>query len=257
VSARPIAADFNTFFRGAVFGNYDIFSRGSYADFVRRNDIDLARAVSAFDGATLTGALAFGLRGERSWFGLIGVHPKHRRAGIARRMLAEAIDAAHAAGARRIELEISQRNAPTLALTRHFGFVPDGELLVWARAPHRGRAEALSQRRYSEGAVAAIAHTPYACWQREPRSVALARNIALVEVPDAYAFVRLDGEFANVLDAGARDDTAAQALLRELDARLPYDLTLNNEPADSVLSTALRDGGWHIVERQYSMVHTV
>lgn len=257
MSARPTAAEFNAFFRGAVFGNYDIFSTRSYADFVQRNDIDLARTVTAFDGEMLTGALAFGLRGDRAWFGLIGVHPDHRREGLARRMLAKAIDAAHAAGTRRIELEISQRNAPTLALTQHFGFVQEGELLVWARAARRTRAGALPRRNFTEAAVAAIARKPYACWQREPRSVALARSIGLVEVPGAYAFVRMDGEFANVLDAGARDGVASRLLLNELDARVPHDLTLNNEPWDSLLSGALRDGGWRIVERQYRMVHTV
>jgi GNAT superfamily N-acetyltransferase len=257
VSARPTAADFNAFFRGTVFGNYDIFSRRSYADFVRRNDIDLARAITALNGTTLTGALAFGLRGDRAWFGLIGVHPKHRREGVARQMMVGAIDAVHRLGVTSIELEISQRNAPTLAFIQAFGFEQHGELLVWARTARRTHGGALAQRTFTEAAVAAIAHAPSACWQREPRSVSLARSFALIEVPDAYAFVRVDGEFANVLDAGARDDAAGQALLAELDARLPYDLTLNNEPADSALSGALRDGGWDIVERQYRMVHTV
>jgi GNAT superfamily N-acetyltransferase len=257
VSARPIAADFNAFFRATVFGNDDIFSRESYADFVRRNDIDLARAITAFNGTTLIGALAFGLRGDRAWFGLIGVHPKHRREGVARQMMVEAIDAVRRLGITRIELEISQRNAPTLAFIQAFGFEQHGELLVWARTARRTNAAALPQRTFSKAAVATIAHTPSACWQREPRSVSLARSFALIEVPDAYAFVRVDGKFANVLDAGACDGAAGQALLAVLDARLPYDLTLNNEPEGSVLSSALRDGGWHIVERQYRMVHTV
>lgn len=253
---RPSAADFNAFFRGAVFGNYDIFSARSYADFVRRNDIDLAAAIARYDGAKMLGALAFGVRDDRAWFGLIGVANAHRRKGLGREMMTEAIDAVGRRGVTSIELEISQRNAPTLAFTRGFGFEQRGELLVWARAVRAGVAPPPPLRRYTERAVAAVAGVPPACWQREPRSVALAPRIARIDVPGAYAFVRVEGAFANVADAGATDDTSAQALLGELDTRIPQDLTLNNEPAGSPLSRAMRDAGWRVVERQYRMVHT-
>lgn len=254
---RPSAADFNAFFRGSVFGNYDIFSARSYTDFVRRNDIDLGAAVTRYDGRTMLGALAFGVRGDRAWFGLIGVATTHRRQGLARQMMTEAIDAVSRRGVTSIELEISQRNAPTLAFTRTFGFEQRDELLVWARALRAADAPVLPLRRYTERAVAAVAGVPSACWQREPRSVALAPRIARIDVPGAYAFVRADGEFANVIDAGATDHASAQALLGELDTRVRQDLTLNNEPAGSPLSRALRDAGWRVVERQYRMVHTL
>ncbi len=257
MSRSPSTADFNRFFRGAVFGDYAIFSPQSYADFVRRNDIDLGAAITRVRGRVTIAALAFGVRGDRAWFGLIGVDPKHRREGIARDMMLEAIDAVRGREVASIELEISQRNAPTLAFIRAFGFEPRGELLVWARRARTATAAPLPVRRYTERVVADVAHIPPACWQREPRSVARAPAHARIDVPGAYAFVRVDGDFANVLDASARDDAAAQALVRELDIHVPQDLTLNNEPSDSPLSGALRDGGWRTVERQYRMVHTI
>jgi GNAT superfamily N-acetyltransferase len=257
MSRSPSAADFNRFFRGAVFGDYAIFSPRSYADFVRRNDIDLGAAITRVRGRTTIGALGFGVRDDRAWFGLIGVDPKHRREGIARDMMLEALDAAHRRGVSRIELEISQRNAPTLTFIRDFGFEQRGELLLWARRARAANVAPLPVRRYTERMVADVARVPPACWQREPRSVAHAPAHARIDVPGAYAFVRIDGEFANVLDAGVRDEAAAQALVRELDARVPQDLTLNNEPSGSPLSGALRDAGWRTVERQYRMVHTI
>jgi ribosomal protein S18 acetylase RimI-like enzyme len=257
VSRHPSAADFNRFFRGAVFGDYDIFSADSYADFVRRNDIELAAAVTRTAGRKTIGALAFGVRGRRAWFGLIGVDPKHRREGVARAMMDDAIAAVHARGVTHIELEISQRNAPTLAFAQGFGFEQRGELMVWARRARAGKVTALPMRRLREQAIAAIAQAPAACWQREPRSVALAMRFAHLDVPGAYAFVRTDDGFANVLDAGATDAASAAALLRALDMHVPQDLTLNNEPADSPLSRALGDAGWRVVERQYQMVHTL
>jgi ribosomal protein S18 acetylase RimI-like enzyme len=257
MSRSPSAADFNRFFHGTVFGDYAIFSPRSYADFVRRNDIDLAAAITRVRGRATIGALAFGVRGDRAWFGLIGVDPKHRREGIARDMMLEAIDAVRGRGITSVELEISQRNAPTLAFIRDFGFEQRGELLLWARRARTANSAPLPVRRYTERMVAAVARTPPACWQREPRSVAHAPAHARIDVAGAYAFVRVDGEFANVLDAAAPDDASAQALVREIDARVPEDLTLNNEPSDSPVSGALRDAGWRVVERQYRMVRTI
>jgi ribosomal protein S18 acetylase RimI-like enzyme len=257
VSRHPAAADFNRFFHGAVFGDYDIFSVRSYADFARRNDIDLAAAVTRTAGGKVIGALAFGVRRHRAWFGLIGVDPKHRREGVARAMMTEAIEAVHQRAVTQIELEISQRNAPTLAFVREFGFEQRGELLVWARRALAGNAQPLPTRPLRDRTIAKIARVPPACWQREPRSVALATRLAHVDVPGAYAFVRGDGDFANVLDAGAADAVSAAALLRALDTHVPQDLTLNNEPAGSPLSCALGDAGWRVVERQYQMVHTL
>jgi ribosomal protein S18 acetylase RimI-like enzyme len=256
MSIAPGAADFNALFRGGAFGNYDIFTNRSYADFVHRNDIDLAHAITAREGASVVGALAFGVRGTRAWFGLIGVDPDHRREGLGAQMLTEAIAAVQAQGVRTIELEVSQRNAAPIALCKSFNFEQRGELLVWARDARDVAGALPPPRRFTEPAVRAIVHGTAACWQREPRSIARAGRIALVTLPGAYAFVRIDGDFAHVLDAGALDATRARDLARALDDRLSNDVTLNNEPADSVLSEALRDAGWRIVERQYRMVRS-
>ncbi|HUN30207.1 MAG TPA: GNAT family N-acetyltransferase [Alphaproteobacteria bacterium] len=256
MSVRPSASDFNAFFRGGAFGAYDIFTTRTYADFVHRNDVNLDQAIVVREGSTMLAALAFGVRGTRAWFGLIGVDPQCRRRGIAAKMMVEAMAAVHAQGVRSIELEVNQRNAAPIALCESFGFRRGGELLVWAR-DRSGPARSLPARRYPEPAVRAVVQLPSACWQREPRSVARAGALALLTLPGAYAFVRIDEEFAQVLDAGAHDATRARELVDALDDRVPHDVTLNNEPADSPLSDALRGGGWRVVERQYQMVHTL
>ncbi len=256
MSTAPNASDFNELFRGGAFGSHDIFTTRSYADFVHRNDIDLAHAIVVRETGVAVGALAFGVRGTRAWFGLIGVDPDRRREGLGARMLSDAIAAVQAQGVRTIELEVSHRNAAPIALCKSFDFEQRGELLVWARDA-RDVADALpAARRFTEPAVRAIVHGTPACWQREPRSIARAGRISLITLPGAYAFVRTDGEFAHVLDAGALDAPRARDLARALDERVPHDLTLNNEPADSVVSAALRDAGWRVVERQYRMVRS-
>ncbi len=52
----------------------------------------------------------------------LATSPPARRAGIARRLLAETLIRAQAAGFERIVLEVAERNAPALALYRAFGF---------------------------------------------------------------------------------------------------------------------------------------
>jgi ribosomal protein S18 acetylase RimI-like enzyme len=65
------------------------------------------------------------------------VTPRHRRAGIARRLLQHVVAKAHAAGALRLSLQTETDNAPALALYAAAGFQPvDGlELLNLALYP--------------------------------------------------------------------------------------------------------------------------
>jgi GNAT superfamily N-acetyltransferase len=250
---RPTAADFNALFRGKTYGENDIFTARSFTDFVRRNDVDLTRAICEFDGARLAGAIAFAQRGQRAWLALMGVQPDLRGQGYGRRLFGAAVGAVREAGARRIEFEVVQRNNPAIAMYRSFGFEPVGELLVWARARSRTASGRLEFRQFSEGAVARIARRPATCWQREPRSVAAARDIALVQCDGGYAYVRMHDEHAILLDAGARDVEAARTLLAQLDQCVPYDLTLVNEPTSSPLSAAFSRAGWGVVDRQHLM----
>lgn len=254
---RPSAADINRFFRGGTYGDYDIFTPASYRAFVRAHDLDVADAVNRFDGTRLIGTLVYGVRNERAWFALIGIDAERRRCGLGGELVDEALERVRARGVRSVELEIVQRNAAARALVYARGFEPREELVVWSRASRRGAAEAsLVHRRFSVAEVERRALRPSACWQREPRSVARHGDVALIEVPGAYAFVQQRGGSALLLDAGAASHAAAHALLDRLDECIAQDVTLNNERADSLLSGALRERRWRIVERQHRIVRS-
>jgi GNAT superfamily N-acetyltransferase len=90
MTTRPSAADFNRLFRGATYGRAPIFTAHSYASFVHVNDIDVPRSSCIFEGDELVGALAFGVRAERAWFGLIGVREDKRRSGVGRALFEHA-----------------------------------------------------------------------------------------------------------------------------------------------------------------------
>ena len=65
----------------------------------------------------------------------IAVHPRGRRAGVARDLLAAVIDHAHRCGCARIELEVAAGNEPALALYRTFGFEVVGRRRGYYRDP--------------------------------------------------------------------------------------------------------------------------
>lgn len=247
----------NDVFRGKVYGNYDIFTAASFRDFVFRHDADPSRAINAYDDGTIVGTLLFAQRGERAWLSLMGVLPAYRRTGLGRAIFSEAIDAVQSFGVTSMEFESILRNEAVRAMYGPFGFSEIDRLCVWARKPGKTTMPGLRFKKRSLDEVVAIARTPSTCWQREPIAVARATSSALVQSAGAYAFVRMRGEHAVILDAGARDEDAADELANELDARVPYDLSFINEPADSPLSTVLAGRrGWRLIDRQYRMMRS-
>jgi ribosomal protein S18 acetylase RimI-like enzyme len=255
--SRITAALVNDVFRGSVYGQYDIFTPESFRRFVRAYDVDLSRASTVERGGHAAGMVAFALRGDRAWFSLIGVKPKYRRRGLGRQLLLRVVDDAIAAGARTMEFEVLRKNDVAIAMYRKIGFETIDELNVWARSTKRGAENDLSPKRQTERAIAALALGAPACWQREPRSVARSGPSALIHADGAYAFVRASDENAVILDAAARDEAAARSLLREIDRRVGYNLTLSNEPSSSALTPALREAGWRVVREQYRMLRRV
>ncbi len=251
MKARVTHRFINDVFRGPVYGRHDIFTARSFNDFVRRNDVDLSRAIFSFDGNQPIGTIVFAQRGDRAWLSLMGILPEYRRRGLGRTLFAAAVDAVRTSGASRIEFEVVQRNIAVQEMYKGFGFHAESELYVWARGPRQGAANGLVSRQHAITAVKRIAHQP-PCWQRESLAVSRTPSV-LIETDGGYAFVRLRDERAYVLDAGARDAMSARNLVDALDARIPYDITLFNEPSDSALTAALRNAGWKIVERQFRM----
>jgi GNAT superfamily N-acetyltransferase len=254
MTVRPTAADFNRLFRGSTYGRAPIFTARSYAAFIRSTDIDVTLAACEYEDGELVGALALGVRDDRAWFGLIGVREDRRRAGIGRKLFVRACERARSLGVRTIELETVQRNRAAIAMVGAYGFEPVGELEVWSRKPRRVTGPLPRAIALHDGDLLGKTLAPPACWQREPRSIARSGRLSAIEVDGAYAFLRVRGEFASIVDAQAVDSASADALLERLDACVPYDLTLNNEPAGTPLSRALRKRGWRTVERQFRII---
>jgi ribosomal protein S18 acetylase RimI-like enzyme len=259
VTARDLRASF----RGEIYGDAATMTESWFRDHVARNDVDLARSPRWTVGGALAGAALLAFRGGRAWVGAFGVVPEFRGRRLAFRFLEQTLTFARESGAASIELEVLEHNHGAIRLYERGGFEQVDELVVWSREPRpaNGRGADAGTSRHDDAAlVDAIARVPSACWQREPRGVAAAAPfrtllIGAPEAPDAYAFVRLrDGERATVLDAGARDAAAASALLAALDARVPAQLILLNEPPRGPLHGAFgAASGWREFARQRRM----
>jgi ribosomal protein S18 acetylase RimI-like enzyme len=247
LAGRVTVADLNAAFRGEVFGDPPAMTAAWFRDHVGHNDVDLGRSPRwKVDGA-LSGAALLAFRDDRAWVGAFGVVPEFRGRGFAQRYLAETLTVVRDAGARSVELEVLENNAAAIRLYERAGFVAIDQLGVWSRAPGATAADRAQPdvRIDGAGAIAALARTPPACWQREPRSVAAASPFETVIVAagsaaEAYAFVRCDGERVGILDAGAPEPVSAAALLDALAARFAaHTLVLLNEPRHGPLHDAL------------------
>jgi ribosomal protein S18 acetylase RimI-like enzyme len=82
-----------------------------------------ARSLGLFDGAALA-AFILWIRGE---IVTLDVAPEHRRRGLGRRLMEEALRAIRKRGHRRAALDVDRDNAAAIALYRALGFAVERE----------------------------------------------------------------------------------------------------------------------------------
>lgn len=83
-----------------------------------------ARFLTALDGETVVGYLGCHHIAGEGFITNVAVHPAHRRRGIARKLVAAAIE--QGCFLSRLTLEVRESNAPAIALYRSLGFIKDG-----------------------------------------------------------------------------------------------------------------------------------
>jgi predicted N-acetyltransferase YhbS len=81
-----------------------------------------------FDEAALIGCVYVELRGERGYFGLLSVDPKHQRSGMGGRLIQEAEQLCRTAGCRFMDLTIVNVRRELPGYYQRFGYVENGTL---------------------------------------------------------------------------------------------------------------------------------
>jgi N-acetylglutamate synthase-like GNAT family acetyltransferase len=109
--------------------------RASEGWLVARDRIDLAGAIELFrkgtflvadDEGVIAGCVYVEPRGERSYLGLLSVHPKRQKSGLARTLMDAAEDYCAKAGFRFMDLRIINLRTELPPFYRHFGYVESG-----------------------------------------------------------------------------------------------------------------------------------
>jgi ribosomal protein S18 acetylase RimI-like enzyme len=218
-------------------------------------DLDLdASRVALLDGVPV-GLANVAVRGDRAWIGGIGVTPFGRRRGIGERLMRAVIDQARERGARVVQLEVIEGNAPALALYEKIGFELVRHVDVWILD---GDPEALGGAAETDVDAAheriRSLHGADEPWQRDDETLA---RLRVLEPPlralgddGGAAIVRPTPMTLSVIQIGA-DEAAARVLLETL--RREGSVNVLNLPADEPAAEAFRALGGRVAVRQREM----
>ncbi len=216
-------------------------------------DLDASR-IALLDGVPV-GLANVAVRGDRAWIGGIGVTPFGRRRGIGERLLRAVIDQARERGARTVQLEVIEGNAPALALYEKIGFEHVRHVDVWILdadpEAHGGAADTDLEAAHERIRSVRGADEP---WQRDDETLARLRSLepplrALGDDGGA-AIVRPTTVALSVIQIGA-DEPAARVLLETL--RREGSVNALNLPDDEPAAQAFRALGGRVAVRQREM----
>ena len=143
-------------------------------------------------------------RQHRSRIAAFCVSPRLRKAGIGRRMVADALAAARARSDAEVSLEVIEQNEAAVAFYRALGFAPQRRLYGYRRAPRAGAAAPLGDVAIGALADLAAAHEPAdAQWQLAAQTLRALRAPARAFTLEDQAYALVSGERGDAFDLRA------------------------------------------------------
>ena len=222
------------------------------ARMIETNDLDLDAARIARVAGEPAGICMLGVRGDEGWIGGMGVVPQHRREGIGEAIMREVLEQARSRGVHRVRLEVMHQNDAARLLYVKLGFELLRDVCVWTLDAEPGEDTGRDVPAEEVQAFVREHRGEAEPWQRADGTLANLDALAGVTVEGAAAVYRNAGGRVLMLQAAARDDEAATALLRALRARGSAVIVVNLPDAD-VCAGALAQLGARVDVRQHEM----
>lgn len=238
---------------------------------VDRESVRLSASAVALYKGKIAGMGLFGIRGTRGWITGIGVVPRMRRRGIARKIMEWLIAEAQNMRLGSVQLEVITQNENALHLYESLGFARLRKLLVltWMQgqvpipAPESDLPWSIRQES-PDGLIEAMQPliTVPRPWQRARQTiesqVSRIQGLAARTKDGMLAgacIYRIEGEQIGLLDLAAAEPAAADNLLRFLlsDSRA-FHASYVNVPDDDPLLHVLLDRGFQEALSQYEMI---
>lgn len=102
-------------------------------DIRRKLAVQAEMFLVAASGDRIVATVMAGYEGHRGWINYLAVHPVRRRAGIGRRMMAEAETRLRARGCPKINLQVRATNTAVIAFYHSIGFKDDAVVSLGKR----------------------------------------------------------------------------------------------------------------------------
>lgn len=236
-----------------------------FAARVRTEQHDLYRSVVLMVDDTPAGQATLALRGDKAWCGGFGIVPEFRGRRLGAPLFAEFVTQARQAGARTLQLEALTRNTAALSVYTGAGLRPTREtrLLEWKRADADLEAASVMPAFAQPANMARIAacfhrlHPVAPVWVRDLSSVLLRKGLLQAqimrdEVITAYVLFAAHEGAARIADVGAENAAQAAQLLLQLQTHYATIVCID-APADSSITAAFDQAGFHEFDRQYEL----
>jgi GNAT superfamily N-acetyltransferase len=222
------------------------------ARMIETSDLDLDAARIARVAGEPVGVCMLGVRGKEGWIGGMGVVPRHRREGVGGALMRAVLEAARSRGVDRVRLEVIEQNDGARLLYEKLGFEVVRDVCVWTLEGEPGEDAGRDVPAEQAQAFVGEHRGEPEPWQRADGTLGHLDGLVGVAVEGGAAVYRDAGGRVLLLQAAARDDEAAIALLRALRARGTALIVLNL-PETDVCAGALEQLGGRLDVRQHEM----
>jgi RimJ/RimL family protein N-acetyltransferase len=267
LSLEAFATLFNRSFENYL---YPItLTAANFATRIRTEQLDLHHSVVLTLNDRPIGQATLGVRGDKAWCGGFGIVPEQRGKRFAAPLFDEFIKRAREAGAKRLSLEVLEKNVAAQKLYAKAGMQHqrDLRLLEWKRDLNQAKQKTSNSEMIQTANIPEVVlnfyrlHPAASAWQRDLPSLILQRDLSQLHYREGgnlrgYVLFIPKNDSVRIYDLGAEDLEIAKRLLTSLQVRYKEIYSVN-EPSDSSITAAYDACNFREYDCQYELAVTL